>query len=99
MQKAVINKLLHRVEELLVHDFAIGNLVDGNFFHLKTLVLRLERHVQLKNDREVRAGNKRTFYSSRMNVVVRSPPFTLSKNCVKTFRFSRASWRSSSFHA
>ena len=37
--------LLHGVEKLFVDNFAVGNFVDGDLFHLKALVLRLEGHV------------------------------------------------------
>jgi hypothetical protein len=90
---------LHVVEEFFVHDLAIGDFVDGNFFHLEPSTLWLKSDIHLKRHREARATDERPFDECGVYFVVRVPPFAFGFHCRETFRFPRLSGRRASFQA
>src|SRR5690348_16725342 len=90
---------LHVVEELFVHDLAVGDLVDTHFFHGEPLGLRFKRDVELERNGEMRAGDERALDLRGVNLVIRHPPFAFRLDRLNTFRFARLSGRSSGFDA
>ncbi len=93
------DRRLHAVEELFVHDFAVGNFVQSDFFHLETSRFRLESDVHFKGDGEVSAGDERAFDRAGVDFVVFDPPFAFGSHGVDTFALGRLSGRRAGFDA
>ena len=70
----------HALEELFVHDLAVGDFAGRHLFHRESSGLRLKRDGQFECHREVRARDQRTLNSGQAHFVVSGLPFALSRH-------------------